>query len=322
MVDVVFLPDLWRYRELGELLLDAHFGLYVTGIVAFEQLPLVRRMEGPVPGALAICLGGEAGLAEVFDELLALSELLLLQTENSTDALQGKRQAHRSRPDHGAMPALRVEIFTGGITEIPGEAHPLEGGIEGPLDDGIVLQRGQHLLGDVFPTSEVDHLHRPGVDAVAEQQDFKIGRPAVAIDSGLLERDVAIGLDVDTQCFHRHVLSEQRKMGGRIAPTTHAGKSAEVVHPFVVVLDVALLLRLFALGVLTVVDGVQHQADEESEIQDDEHTEEDAAQDLHGVFHSGHLLSPGNLRRRPYRNRTRRWPCRQEAHHHESSAGC
>ena len=215
-------------------------------------------MEGPVPGALAICLGGEAGLAEVFDELLALSELLLLQTENSTDALQGKRQAHRSRPDHGAMPALRVEIFTGGITEIPGEAHPLEGGIEGPLDDGIVLQRGQHLLGDVFPTSEVDHLHRPGVDAVAEQQDFKIGRPAVAIDSGLLERDVAIGLDVDTQCFHRHVLSEQRKMGGRIAPTTHAGKSTEVVHPFVVVLDVALLLRLFALGVLTVVDGVQH----------------------------------------------------------------
>ena len=36
LVDVVFLPDLWRYRELGELLLDAHLGLYVTGIVAFE----------------------------------------------------------------------------------------------------------------------------------------------------------------------------------------------------------------------------------------------------------------------------------------------
>ena len=87
LVDVVFLPDLWRYRELGELPLDAHLGLYVTGIVALEQLPLVRRMEGPVSGALAIRLGGKTGLAEVFDELLALGELLLLQTENGTDTL-------------------------------------------------------------------------------------------------------------------------------------------------------------------------------------------------------------------------------------------
>ena len=59
----------WRYRELGELLLDAHFGLYVTGIVALEQLPFVRCMEGPVSGALAIRLGGKTGLAEVFDEI-------------------------------------------------------------------------------------------------------------------------------------------------------------------------------------------------------------------------------------------------------------
>ena len=220
LVDVVFLPDLWRYRELGELPLDAHLGLYITGIVAFEQLPFVRRMEGPVSGALAIRLGGKTGLAEVFDELLALGELLLLQTENDTDTLQGKRQAHCSRPDHRAMPALRVEIFTGGITEIPGEAYPLEGSIEGPLDDGIVLQRGQHLLGDMLPTGKVDHLHRPGVDAVAEEQDFKIGRLTVTINSGLLERDVAVGLNIDTECFHRHILSEQWNMGGGIAPTT------------------------------------------------------------------------------------------------------
>ena len=197
-----------------------HLGLYVTGIIAFEQLPLVRRMEGPVSGALAICLCGQTGLAEVFDELLALGELLLLQTENGTDAFQGKRQAHRGRPDHGAMPALRVKIFTGWVTEIPGEAYPLEGCIEGPLDDGIVLQCGQHLLGNMLSTGEVDHLHRPGVDAVAKQQDFKIGRLTVTINSGLLERDVAVGLNINTECFHRHILSEQRNMGGGIAPTT------------------------------------------------------------------------------------------------------
>ena len=67
-------------------------------------------MEGAVPGALAIGLRGSAGLTEVFDQILALGELLFLKAEHGTDALQREGQSHRGRPDHGAAPALRVEV--------------------------------------------------------------------------------------------------------------------------------------------------------------------------------------------------------------------
>ena len=52
-------------------------------------------MEGTVPGALAIGLCGSAGLAEVFDQILALGELLFLKAEHGTDALQREGQSHR-----------------------------------------------------------------------------------------------------------------------------------------------------------------------------------------------------------------------------------
>ena len=67
-------------------------------------------MKGAVPGALAVGLRGSAGLAEIFDQILALGELLLLKAEHGTDTLQREGQSHRSRPDHGAAPALRVEV--------------------------------------------------------------------------------------------------------------------------------------------------------------------------------------------------------------------
>ena len=67
-------------------------------------------MEGTVPGALAIGFCRSAGLTEVFDQILALGELLFLKAEHGTDALQREGQSHRGRPDHGAAPALRVEV--------------------------------------------------------------------------------------------------------------------------------------------------------------------------------------------------------------------
>lgn len=82
-----FLPDLRWNRKLGELLLDSHLGLHIAGIVALEQLPLVRCMEGPVPCTLAIGLCGETGLAKVFDELLSKAALKArLMTEASSSA--------------------------------------------------------------------------------------------------------------------------------------------------------------------------------------------------------------------------------------------
>ena len=88
LIDEVFLPDLIRDRELGQLLLDAHLGLHVAQVIPFEGFPLIRRVEGAVPGALAVGLRRSAGLAEEFDQVLALGELLLFKPQHRADAFQ------------------------------------------------------------------------------------------------------------------------------------------------------------------------------------------------------------------------------------------
>ena len=85
---MIFLPDLIRDRELGQLLLDAHLGLHVAEVIAFEGFPFIRGMEGAVPSALAIGFRRSAGLAEELDQVLAFGEFLLFQTEDRADTFQ------------------------------------------------------------------------------------------------------------------------------------------------------------------------------------------------------------------------------------------
>ena len=66
---------------------------------------------------------------------------------------------------------------------------------------------------------------RPGVDAVAEEQDFKIGRLTVTINSGLLERDVAVGLNIDTECFHIYCRDIVDYSGDKITAFTAFSKN-------------------------------------------------------------------------------------------------
>ena len=72
-------------------MLDAHFSFYIADIIALEGFPFLRCMKGTIPGPATIGLCCSTGLAEVFDEVLALCELLLLQSQYGTDAFQGKR---------------------------------------------------------------------------------------------------------------------------------------------------------------------------------------------------------------------------------------
>ena len=88
LIDVIFLPDLIRDRELGQLLLDTYLGLHVAQVIPFEGFPPIRRVEGAVPGALAIALRRSAGLAEELDQILAFGEFLLFQTEDCADTFQ------------------------------------------------------------------------------------------------------------------------------------------------------------------------------------------------------------------------------------------
>ena len=91
LVDVVFVPDAVRHRVLGKSRLDGHLGLHITDVVFFESQPLVRGMSRKVAGALTVGLGRCAGLTEIFDEVFAFGQLLLLKPKHRTDAFQGKR---------------------------------------------------------------------------------------------------------------------------------------------------------------------------------------------------------------------------------------
>ena len=85
---VILIPDRLRYRELRQALLDAHFSFYVTQVIFLESLPFVRCVEWPVASTLTIGFCGSAGLTEVFDEVFAFGELLLLKAKHGTDAFQ------------------------------------------------------------------------------------------------------------------------------------------------------------------------------------------------------------------------------------------
>ena len=213
LIDVVFLPDLIRDREFSQPLLDAHLGLHVAQVVALEGVPFVRRVEGAVPGTLSVGLRRRTGLAEEFDQLLALGQLLFFQPQHGTDAFQGERQAHCGSPDHRAAPALRVQeagyllrermfVMEGikadpQIPKIAGQADSFKAGVEGPLGHSIVGEGVQHIGGDLLTTGQIYHLHRTGVRTVPEEQNFKVGRLTVTVHTTFLERDVTVGLDID-----------------------------------------------------------------------------------------------------------------------------
>ena len=84
--------------------LDGHFRFHVTEIIGFECFPLLPVMAWQIPGAFTITFAGSTGLAEILDEFFSFGQLLLSETQHGTDAFQRKRQAHVSRPDHGAFP--------------------------------------------------------------------------------------------------------------------------------------------------------------------------------------------------------------------------
>ena len=89
LVKVVFIPDHFRHREFVKTLLDAPFGFHITDIVALEVGPFLWCMKRPITGAFSIGFRRSAGLAEIFDEVFALRELLLFKTKHGTNTLQG-----------------------------------------------------------------------------------------------------------------------------------------------------------------------------------------------------------------------------------------
>ena len=211
LIEVVFLPDAVRDRELGQPILDGLLYLHIPAVISFEGGPLVRRVHGQVPGPATVGLRRSTGLAEVFDEVLALGELLFVQTQHGTDALQGERQAHCGGPDHGAVPSCRVQIVADRILwdtvagvikaavvpEPARQADALKLCVEGPLDYGVIRQRGHDLRRQLLAGEKVDHLYRTAVHGVAKQQNVEVRSLGVLVDTALGQVDAAEGLYVD-----------------------------------------------------------------------------------------------------------------------------
>ena len=111
LIDVILVPYEVRDRELLQAFLDGHLGLDVTDVVAFKGGPLDRLVFWTVTGATVVGFRGNTGLTEELDQFFTFRELLLFQPEHRADAFQRQRQSHRGRPDHGAAPAFRIQVW-------------------------------------------------------------------------------------------------------------------------------------------------------------------------------------------------------------------
>ena len=89
LVEMVFLPDAVRYGVFGEPCLDGHLRLHIADVVSLERQPFICGVLRQITGALTVGLSWRTGLAEIFDEVFAFGQLLLFQSENSPDSLQG-----------------------------------------------------------------------------------------------------------------------------------------------------------------------------------------------------------------------------------------
>ena len=187
LIERVFFPDgVWN-GEFREFLLDGLFDLNVALVVCLEDCPFLLRLPWQIPRPHAVCLCGLAGHTEITDERRAFRHLLFVEVQHRSDAFERKRQAERRAPDAGAAPADGIQIIPDGIaerrvvTERCGmrfaqparDTDALEARVVRPLEYGIVDERVDDFVGKRFATSKVVDVHRPAVDAHAEEQNLE-----------------------------------------------------------------------------------------------------------------------------------------------------
>ena len=179
--------------QAADLAEDGLLHVHVAGVVELERLPLVRAVGGhhPFPGA-GLRLGEQA------DEGGALGHLPLGEPQHLGALAEGQGEAHPGRPDHRAAPLPHVESDAQPL----GQAHALEGGVEGGLHDFRVGEGAEDLGRQLLPLGEVHRRGGRPVPGVGEQQDGEVLRLHVAVDAALLQVLAAVGFDVDAELSH------------------------------------------------------------------------------------------------------------------------
>jgi hypothetical protein len=116
-------------------------------------------------GSFTVSFCRRTWLTEVFDEVFAFGELLLIQLEHRADALQRKWQAHRRRPNHRAVPGGRINVLASRQPNKAREADPLEAGVERPLCHSLIGESGNNIGRDFFAAGKVNDLCSTAVQA-------------------------------------------------------------------------------------------------------------------------------------------------------------
>ena len=159
----------------------------------------------------AVGFGWLAGDAEIADERLALSHLLIFQLQDFADSLQREGQPHVRAPYQGAAPGGRVKVISDGIilyavgrkilrivpSQPDGKADPLEGRIVRPLDNGIICKRPDDLLRHGVTGCQVVYGDLAAVHGHAKEQDFKIRGLGVFIHAAFFQIDIGKCLHVE-----------------------------------------------------------------------------------------------------------------------------
>ena len=89
------------------------------------------------------------------------------------------------------------------VSEVPGQTHPFEVGIEGPFGNGVIGQGIQDFFRDGFSLGQIDDPHGSSIHCIPEKKDFKGGRLGILIDTAFGQVHIAVCFDINTESFHK-----------------------------------------------------------------------------------------------------------------------
>ena len=91
--------------------------------------------------------------------------------------------------------------------EPDGKTDPLKGSVECPLGDRFVCQGFEDFFRDGIAAGKVIDGNRPAVYGYTEQQDLKLIRFRIFVDTAFLDIPVTVSFKVNRHFFYFHVFS-------------------------------------------------------------------------------------------------------------------
>ena len=181
-----------------QLVADLTLRIHISDTVGFEPLPLFRLVGREVSGSAAVGLGRLTWHGEEADKVCTFLQLLSLNVQHLTNAVQGEGQSQHCRLHRCTLPSCRRQL----LAQVLGNTRALKCGIERCLYHRGIFQRIQHLLGKLLPTGKIDDFSRLIIKGVGKQQYFKLRTVAIGIHAGLGQIHIRICFNINSQQGH------------------------------------------------------------------------------------------------------------------------